>query len=136
MIAISMCLLGTNCTYSGKNNACEKAMELLRSGKGIPVCPEQLAGFTTPRIPAEISGDRIINKKGEDVTQQFQKGVDEAVRLVEMAGCKQALLKARSPSCGYGNIYDGTFTHTIVDGDGLFARRLKALGFLIETEES
>ncbi|NQU64773.1 MAG: DUF523 domain-containing protein [SAR324 cluster bacterium] len=107
MIAISMCLLGTNCTYAGKNNEDGKAVDLFSAGKGVAVCPEQLAGFTTPRIPAEIVGDRVINEIGQDVTLQFQKGVDEAVRLVKLTGCRKALLKSRSPSCGCGTIYDG-----------------------------
>jgi len=130
-----MCLLGINCTYAGKNNSNEKAIDLFQAGKGVAVCPEQLAGFTTPRVPAEISGDRVVNKEEQDVTRQFQKGVDEAVRLVQLAGCTRALLKARSPSCGSGKIYDGSFTHTEVDGDGLFAKKLKEIGIEVETEE-
>lgn len=136
MIVISMCLLGTNCTYSGSNNACERAIALFRSGKAIAVCPEQMGGLTTPRIPAEIVGDRVVNESGEDVTQQFQKGVEEAARLVWIAGCTHALLKSRSPSCGSGRIYDGTFTHTQVDGNGLFAAKLIEMGITIETEET
>ncbi|MFH2132365.1 MAG: DUF523 domain-containing protein [bacterium] len=136
MIVISMCLLGTNCTYAGKNNRSDRAMNLFRSGKAMAVCPEQLAGFPTPRIPAEIIGDQVINEIGEDVTRQFQNGVDEAVRLVQLAGCTKALLKSRSPSCGCGKIYDGTFSHTVIDGDGLFARKLKEIGISIETEET
>jgi uncharacterized protein YbbK (DUF523 family) len=135
MIAISMCLLGINCTYAGKNNRNEKAIDLFHKGEGVAICPEQLAGFTTPRIPAEIIGDGVVNKEGLDVTRQFQKGVDEAVRLVQLAGCTRALLKARSPSCGCGKIYDGSFTHTVVDGDGLFAKKLKVIGIAVETEE-
>jgi uncharacterized protein YbbK (DUF523 family) len=136
MIAISMCLLGINCTYAGKNKKNEKAVDLFRAGEALAVCPEQLAGFTTPRVPAEIIGDRVVNQEGHDVTRQFQKGVDEAIKLVQLAGCTKALLKARSPSCGCGKIYDGSFSHTVVDGDGLFAKRLKKLGIAIETEES
>ncbi len=135
MFVISMCLLGTNCTYSGSHNACERAMELFRSGNAIAVCPEQLGGLTTPRIPAEIVGNQVVNESGEDVTRPFQKGVEEAVRLVQMAGCTRALLKSRSPSCGSGKIYDGSFTHTQVNGDGLFAAKLKEMEILVETEE-
>jgi len=134
MIAISMCLLGINCTYAGKNNQHEIAVDLFNRGEGVAVCPEQLAGFTTPRVPSEIIGDRVVNEEGQDVTLQFQKGVDEAIKLVQLAGCTKALLKARSPSCGSGKIYDGTFTHTVIDGDGLFAKRLKELGIAVETE--
>ncbi|MBT6504503.1 MAG: DUF523 domain-containing protein [Deltaproteobacteria bacterium] len=136
MIAISMCLLGINCNYVGKNNKNEKAVDLFRAGEALAVCPEQLAGFTTPRVPAEIIGDRVVNQEGQDVTRQFQKGVDEAIKLVQLAGCTKALLKARSPSCGCGKIYDGSFSHTVIDGDGRFAKRLKKLGIAVETEES
>ena len=136
MIAISMCLLGINCNYAGKNNRNEKAVDLFCRGECVAVCPEQLGGLTTPRIPAEIMGERVVNKEGQDVTRQFQKGVDEAVKLVQLSGCTQALLKARSPSCGCGEIYDGTFTYTVVEGDGLFAKKLKEIGIAVETEES
>lgn len=131
-----MCLLGTNCTYAGKNNSNSEAVALFRAGRGVAVCPEQLAGFTTPRIPAEIVGNRVVNEAGQDVTAQFQKGVDEAVRLVKIAGCTKAFLKSRSPSCGCGAIYDGTFSHTLTAGDGLFTEKLKEAGIAVETEES
>ncbi len=134
-IAISLCLLGIDCNYAGGNSLCEKAVEIFKSGRGVPVCPEQLGGLPTPRIPAEIQGDRVINRMGEDVTAQFQKGVEEAVRLARLAGCTGALLKSNSPSCGVGQIYDGTFTGTLIDGDGLFAIELKKLGIEVETEE-
>lgn len=135
MYVVSMCLLGVNCTYAGKNNACQTAIELFKAGKAIAVCPEQLGGLTTPRIPAEIIDGCVINEVGDDVTARFQKGVEEAIRLVQMAGCTRALLKARSPSCGYGTIYDGTFSHTVIKGDGVFARRLREMGISAETEE-
>ena len=86
-------------------------------------------------VPAEIQGDRVINRAGEDVTPQFRKGAEEAARLARLAGCTGALLKSRSPSCGVGRIYDGTFSGTLIDGDGLFAAALKALGIEVETEE-
>jgi len=136
MYVISMCLLGVNCTYAGRNNACEKALELFRGGQAIAVCPEQLGGLPTPRDPAEIIGDRVLTESGRDVTQAFAAGTAEAVRLVRLAGCTRALLKARSPSCGSGTIYDGTFTHTIIPGDGWFARKLREMGLAVETEES
>ncbi len=134
-IAISLCLLGIDCNYAGGNSLCEKAVELFKSGRGLPVCPEQLGGLPTPRIPAEIQGDRVINRAGEDVTAQFRKGAEEAARLVRLAGCTGALLKSRSPSCGVGQIYDGTFSGTLINGDGLFTEKLKKLGIVVETEE-
>ena len=134
-IAISLCLLGIDCNYAGGSSICERAVEIFKSGRGVPVCPEQLGGLPTPRIPAEIQGDRVINRDGEDATAQFQKGAEEAVRLVRLAGCTEALLKSRSPSCGVGQIYDGTFSGTLIDGDGLFTEKLKKLGIDVETEE-
>lgn len=134
-VAISLCLLGIDCNYAGGNSVCEKAVELFKSGQGVPVCPEQLGGLPTPRIPAEIQGDRVINRAGEDVTVQFRKGAEEAARLVRLAGCTGALLKSRSPSCGVGRIYDGTFSGTVIDGHGLFVQELKKLGIEVETED-
>ncbi len=134
-IVISLCLLGIDCNYTGGNSLCEKAVELFASGRGVPVCPEQLGGLSTPRIPAEIQGDRVINRDGKDVTVQFQKGAEEAARLARLAGCTGALLKSKSPSCGAGQIYDGTFSGALIDGDGLFAEELKKLGIEVETEE-
>ncbi|MEN8165677.1 MAG: DUF523 domain-containing protein [Acidobacteriota bacterium] len=134
-IVISLCLLGIDCNYAGGNSLCEKAVELFKSGRGVPVCPEQLGGLPTPRIPAEIRGDRVINRDGEDVTAQFQKGAEEAAQLARLAGCTSALLKSKSPSCGVGRIYDGNFSGTLIDGDGLFAAELKKLGIEVETEE-
>jgi len=134
-IVISLCLLGIDCNYTGGNSLCEKAVELFASGRGVPVCPEQLGGLSTPRIPAEIQGDRVINRDGEDVTVQFRKGAEQAARLARLAGCTGALLKSKSPSCGVGQIYDGTFSGGLIDGDGLLTRELKKLGIKVETEE-
>lgn len=134
-VAISLCLLGVDCNYAGDNSLCEKAVELFGSGRGVAVCPEQLGGLPTPRIPAEIQGNRVINRDGEDVTAQFRKGVEEAARVVRLSGCTRALLKSRSPSCGVGKIYDGSFSGSLIDGDGLLTQELKKMGIEVETEE-
>ena len=90
----------------------------------IPVCPEQLGGLPTPRTASERSGDRVINQAGEDVTVQYQKGAEEALKMAKLYGCKRAILKERSPSCGCGIIYDGSFSRQTVPGNGVTAELL------------
>ena len=135
MKIVSACLAGVNCKYNGKNNYCQKVVDLVKEGKAIPVCPEQLGGLTTPREPAEGGGNKIVNNKGEDVTKQFTRGAEEGLKIAKMVGCKEAVLKAKSPSCGCGKIYDGTFTDTLINGDGVFAKILKQHGIRVKTEE-
>lgn len=135
MKIVSACLAGINCAYNGTSRPCPKVVALVKAGKAIPVCPEQLGGFSTPRIEAQCKGNSVITIDGVDVTEQFNKGVEEAMKIVEMAQCDGAILKARSPSCGSGKIYDGTFTRTLIDGDGLFAQALKKRGLTIKTED-
>ncbi|MFR4440281.1 MAG: DUF523 domain-containing protein, partial [Hungatella sp.] len=97
-------------------------------------CPEQLGGMATPRLPAERQGDRVINKAGEDVTEHYQKGAEETLKLAKLYQCSCAILKERSPSCGCGQIYDGTFSRTLTDGDGVTARLLKEHGIVVMGE--
>ncbi len=128
MILISACLVGVNCKYNGENNYNEKAMELLKSGEAILVCPEQLGGLTTPREPSEIkeiNGKKhVINNRGNDVTIQFEKGANEVLKLVKELDIKKAVLQSRSPSCGVGMIYDGNFQGKLVNGNGILAQLL------------
>lgn len=135
MIIVSACLAGIKCRYDGKDNANSKVIKLVENGIAIPICPEQLGGLQTPRIPAEISGDKVLNKKGENVTSQFRKGAKETLRIAELANCHKAILKQSSPSCGYGKIYDGSHTDRIIDGMGLTAQLLSQKGIVILTEE-
>jgi len=135
MIIVSACLVGINCRYDGGNNANQKVIEMVNKGIVIPVCPEQLGGLTTPRIPAEIIGKKVINKNGEDVTGYFQKGSRETLQIGNLANCKKAILKQNSPSCGYGRIYDGTHTGRIITGKGITAKLLEDNGIKIITEE-
>lgn len=134
-ILVSACLLGVNCKYSGGNNFCPAVEELKKRYHLVPICPEIMGGLTTPRPPAERQGDRVINNQGTDVTDQYRRGAEEAAKLGTLFGCKTALLKSRSPSCGKGAIYDGTFSGTLAEGDGVAAEYLKALGYTIFTEE-
>lgn len=100
-------------------------MEYLKDYEIIPICPEQLGGLPTPRPASEIIGDKVINNEGTDVTSNYQKGAEEALKIAKLLGIKKALLKAKSPSCGNGKIYDGTFSGTLIDGDGITTKLLK-----------
>ena len=135
-VLVSACLLGVCCRYDGQSKACPAVLELLKAHELIPVCPEQLGGLPTPRPPAEIQGNRVINREGTDVTAQYQQGAEEAARLYQVLDCDCAVLKARSPSCGCGEVYDGSFSGTLVPGDGITAQALKRLGARVLTEET
>ena len=102
--------------------------ELARQGLAVPVCPEQLGGLPTPRAPSERQGERVVSSLGADVTAQYRRGAEEALRLAELYGCTTAVLKERSPSCGSGAIYDGTFTGTVTEGWGTAAALLRRHG--------
>ena len=124
-LLVSACLLGIKCKYNGNNNKNNKILELLKNHDLIPVCPEVLGGLPTPRVPSEIQNDKVITKDGRDVTNEYEKGAKETLKIAKLYDCKIAILKEKSPSCGCGKIYDGTFSKTLVDGDGMTARLLK-----------
>lgn len=130
-ILVSGCLLGLNCKYDGGNNYSKEIDEFLKDYEVIPICPEIMGGLPTPRVASERYGDKVITKDGRDVTEQFKKGAEECLFLAKKFGVKKALLKLKSPSCGSGKIYDGSFTHTLKDGDGLTAELLKNNGIEI-----
>lgn len=123
MILVSACLAGLNCKYNGKNNYNEKIFNLVKEGKAIPICPEQLGGLTTPRTPSEIkyiNGERrVITKEGIDVTKEYEKGAEEVLELAKKLNITKVILKDRSPACGKGKIYDGTFNGNLVEGNGI-----------------
>lgn len=133
-ILVSACLLGADCKYNQKNNDCQRVRELIKEHEIVPVCPEIMGGLSTPRIPAEICGDRVITKDGRDVTAQYQKGASETLKLAKLYGCNLAVLKERSPSCGCGMVYDGTFSKTLTEGDGITAALLKKNGIQVAGE--
>lgn len=132
MILISACLAGVNCKYSGDNNYNEKVANLLKRGDAILICPEQMGGLPTPRLGAEIvekDGKRYVYMKdGTDVTEQFERGANEVLEIAKKVNATKAILKSRSPSCGVDIIYDGTFTKTKIDGDGVTAKLLRENG--------
>jgi len=120
-ILVSACLLGVNCKYTGGNNQSNEVDEFLKDYEVIPICPEIMGGLPTPRCPAEKVGDKVLTAEGKDVTEQYIKGAKECLFLAQKYGVKKALLKRRSPSCGYGEIYDGTFNHIRTNGNGVTA---------------
>lgn len=137
-VLVSACLLGVCCRYSAEVKADDRILRLLEQENIclIPVCPEQLGGMETPRLAAERVGDKVINQDGEDVTGEFQRGAEEALRLAKLYHCDKAILKERSPSCGYGSIYDGSFQGNIVQGNGVTAQLLSENGIEIIGENS
>ena len=132
-ILISACLLGSCCRYDGASKAHPLAAALAECQTLVPVCPEQLGGLPTPRPPAERRGNRVVTQSG-DVTEQYRRGAEEALRLARLYGCTAAVLKEKSPSCGSGRIYDGTFSGTLTDGDGVTAELLKENGIKVYGE--
>lgn len=130
-ILVSACLLGLNCRYDGKNNYSNEIDEFLKDYDVIPICPEIMGGLPTPRSASEKRDNKVINKEGIDVTEQYKKGANECLFLAKKYNVKKALLKLRSPSCGYGQIYDGSFNHTLIDGNGITAELLKHNGIEI-----
>lgn len=135
-ILVSACLLGENCKYSGGNNKNDKVIALGKKHKLIPICPECFAQLPIPRPPAEIVGDKVFNKLGEDITEHFKDGAEKALYVAEEAGCQTAILKERSPSCGFGEIYDGSFTGKTIRGNGITAQLLYDNGITIYGESS
>ena len=125
-VAVSACLCGRNCKYNGGNNLNASLMTLLASHQIIEVCPECSGGMPTPRIPSEQKGDKVINSQGEDVTAFFKTGAQLELNKCLEAQVDLAILQARSPSCGIDQVYDGTFTKTLIQGDGVFVKKLKA----------
>jgi len=135
-VLISACLLGVNCKYNGGANPVSEARLAALKEKYtlVPVCPESYGGLATPRPPSERVGERVLARDGTDVTAQYEKGAQAALRLAELFGCKKAILKERSPSCGHGMIYDGTFSGALTPGDGVTAALLAAHGVAVYGE--
>ena len=142
MLIVSKCFTGECCRYDGRSKPNLRIAALVKAGRAIAVCPEQLGGLPTPRVPAELtaSGEKVlagcaraVTRDGRDVTEEFVRGAREALKIALSCGAKRAVLKAKSPSCGCGLIYDGTFTGTLETGDGVFAALLKQNGIEVRT---
>lgn len=135
-ILVSACLLGINCRYDGSGFLNSELKTLLDSHCVIPICPEIYGGLSTPRPQAEISNGKVLSISGEDVTDKFYKGAEETLKLAKLFGCKLAILKERSPSCGCGTIYDGSFSGTLVSGNGITAELLMRNGIKVIGESA
>lgn len=133
-ILVSACLLGVECRYNHKGALLPEIEALMKNHHLIPVCPEIMGGLATPRTPAERRGDRVITKDGMDVTSAYEKGASETLKLARLFDCKAAILKERSPSCGSGRIYDGTFTGMLRQGEGVCAQLLSQNGIKVYGE--
>ncbi len=135
-ILVSACLLGIPCRYDGKSKPVSSVINLKERYELIPVCAEVLGGLSTPRIGAEIVGDRVLRADGVDVTGEYHKGAKEVLEIARKSNCKIAILKSKSPSCGKNGVYDGTFTRTLVRKNGILADLLIKNGILVfdETE--
>ena len=123
-LLISACLLGEKCRYDGGGNYTPGVERLRGRCELVPVCPERLGGLPTPRTPAERAGEKVMSKTGTDVTEAFRTGAEKALETALAHGIHLALLKERSPSCGRGYIYDGSFSGKIISGDGVTAELL------------
>ncbi|WP_099469958.1 DUF523 domain-containing protein [Konateibacter massiliensis] len=124
-ILVSACLLGVECRYDGTGKLVKEIECLKEKHNLIPVCPEIYGGLSTPREPAEKCGNAVLTRTGKDVTYHYEKGAEEVLKLAKMFDCSVAILKKRSPSCGSGEVYDGTFAGRLVKGDGILTKRLK-----------
>ncbi len=137
MIIVSACLAGYRCRYDGKTVPNDEIVALVKEGKAIPVCPEMLGGLPCPRIPSERlpDGSKVVASDGRDVTGAFLLGARETLRMARLYGCRHAILKARSPSCGCGRIYDGSFSGTLREGNGVTAQLLLGNGITVEVKD-
>lgn len=135
-ILVSACLLGRPCRYDGRSKPCEKVISLAERNdtEVIEICPEQLGGLPTPRIPSEIVGEKVVAKDGRDVTEFFVSGAKKALDIAKESSCSYAILKSLSPSCSPCGVYDGSFSGKVVDGMGVTAKLLKENGIEIFSE--
>ncbi|MBP2015169.1 DUF523 domain-containing protein [Anaerococcus degeneri] len=135
-IAVSACLLGENCKYNGGNNYSYELGEILEKYDVIPICPEVMGGLPTPRTPAEVVNGVVLTKEGRSVDAEFKKGAEIALDLVKKSGADLVVLQSRSPSCGVGVIYDGSFSGKLIEGNGIFVKTLNKEGIkAIDVEE-
>jgi uncharacterized protein YbbK (DUF523 family) len=131
----SACLLGLYCRYNGKIEANNKILQLAKKEILLPICPEQICGLSTPREPCEIVGDRVVTRSGKDVTEKFLLGAKEVLKIAQLYDITEVILKQRSPSCGCGEIYDGSFSRKIIHGNGVTAKFLIENGIKVFSED-
>jgi uncharacterized protein YbbK (DUF523 family) len=134
-VLVSACLLGVVCRFDCESKAHPAVLLLARTRHLVPVCPEQLGGLPTPRPRHEQREGRIVSEHGRDATEEFERGAQQALTIAKVTRCRRAILKARSPSCGVGTIYDGTFSGKLVAGDGILAGKLREEGIAVCSED-
>lgn len=134
-ILVSACLVGESCRYDGKSKRNNTVLEYLKDKEVYLVCPERDAGLPTPRTPSEITNGKVINKDGKDMTVFYELGAKEALEICKENNIKKALLKAKSPSCGKGKVYDGNFSGKLINGNGITTELLTNNGIEVITEE-
>ena len=134
-LLVSACLLGCPCRYDGDAKPCEPVLALRDRHTLIPFCPEIYGGLPTPRIPAERQNGSVITRDGRDVTENYERGAAIACTMYDTLGCDGAILKTKSPSCGIGKIYDGSFSGSLISGDGVTAAAFLRRGIPCFTEE-
>ena len=136
VLVVSACLLSVECNHRGQSNSSSAVAALAETYELVAICPEVAGGLPVPRPAAELCGDgRVRTADGDDVTAHYERGAAAAVRLATEVGASGAVLKARSPSCGCHQVYDGTFTRTLRDGEGITARALRMAGVPVRSEE-
>jgi len=144
---ISSCLIGIYCRYDGKTTSSERLVDLVREGKAIFICPEQIGGLATPRVPAEIEHGKtakdvlegrakVVGDDGSDVTREFVNGANETLKLCKRLGIKIAILREKSPSCGSSKVFDGTFLGNKISGHGITTELLINNGITVYSEEN
>ncbi|MBR2968992.1 MAG: DUF523 domain-containing protein [Clostridia bacterium] len=134
VILVSKCLMGENCRYKGDNCRNERILELAKKHTLIGVCPEVMGGLPTPRAPGERVGDKVIANTGADVTAEYELGALKALEIAKESGVELCVFKAKSPSCGCGIIYDGSFMGKLIPGDGVTVELFKKHGYKVITE--
>ena len=135
---VSACLAGVKCKYNGESNKNVTVCRLVKEGRAIALCPEVLGGLPIPRVPCEIiyngSKREVLNRDGKDVTENFVTGAKKTLEIAKLVDAKVAILKSKSPSCGFGKIYDGTFSGRLIDGNGVTSQLLVDNGIQVYTE--
>ena len=133
-VVVSACLLGRNCKYNGGNNLDQRVAEFVSGRDVIPVCPEECLGV--PRVPMEIRDGKLINREGISVDKAVRDAVEASLAELKGQDIGCCVLKSRSPTCGVRQVYDGTFTGTLVEGKGVLAQALHDAGYaVIDAEE-
>jgi len=135
VIIVSACLAGVECRYNGQAFPMPMVIDMVKKGQAIPLCPEILGNLPIPRLSAEQCDEKIFSSDGHDVTFEYVTGAKIALCIAKLVGCKKAILKSKSPTCGCGMIYDGTFSKKLIEGDGIFCKLLKGENIEVYTED-